>query len=139
MFKLKYSEIRDPRFVQAFSKLANFGGYKDAKSTYNIARMAKLIEQQQRAAIEDYQKVAKDFAVLDDAGKIKLDDNQRFEVPDEKKSEFDEATREFFTREVEIQRHRIRLDEVEGVGLSPMELLALEPVMVVLEAVSEAV
>jgi hypothetical protein len=135
MFTLTFRQLKDQQFAQALGKLANFGRYRDQKVTYNIARMIVLIDQHKTAMREAFLALIKKYAVLDEKGNLKVAEDGGITVQDEKKKEWDEAATSFHEQAVEIKRHKIKLEDLQGVELTPLDLLALEPVMVSLEAV----
>jgi hypothetical protein len=137
MFTLKFSEIRDPDFMAAIRKLAGYGKYKDPKTAYSISRIVKIIDQQSKAMREAFLKLVKQYAVLTETGDIKLNSDMAFEIPDDKTAEWQDVVEGFHEQKVEIHWKQLNVTELEGVELSPMELLALESVITApLEAVA---
>lgn len=133
---LKYSVISNPAFSEALRKVTRSGAIKDVKQAYNVARLVTKVDQGIKTMREDYMAMAKTFATLDENGKFKVPEGApegAFDVPEEKMGEWTKAVDAFQEKELVIERHPIPLEQLEGCGLTPGDLIALEPVLEVNE------
>lgn len=138
--KLTYKMIQDRNFVAGLGKLANFGGFKDQKLAYNVAKLIRKWEVEVLTAQELYIKLVKQFAVVDENGNLKTPEGGApgsFEIPDGKDEAFKTARADFEKVELEIPVHKIRLEQLEGVGITPLEMNAMDALLVDMEAVPE--
>lgn len=140
--KLSYKEIKNQTFVQGLAKLANYGGFKDQRLAYNVAKLIRKWDSEAQMAQDLFMKLVKQYATLDEKGNIKTPEGANsgaFEVVDEKADAFAKARKEFESIEFDIPVHKIRIDQLEGTGLTPMEMMALEPILIEMEAVPSEV
>lgn len=136
MLKVTYENLRDHAFARGMSKLANFSGFKKPAVAYNVAKINLKCMEEAKIADDLFKNLVKKYAKLDDKGEIQPMAGQpgTFEIRDEAVPEWQAALKEFLAHEVEINRERIKFDDVGDAGLSPMEIGALESILLVVEA-----
>ena len=126
MFTLNYEVFNKPEFNSAMNKLATHTEFKNFKTTYNIARIVKFIEQE---------------AVIYNELRIKLlkkhgeenEDKVTFTVAKENIKAFNKEHAEFLNLEFDIERHKINPDELASVALTPNEVAAIESLLNIME------
>ncbi len=136
-FKITYGDLRDHNFNRGFQKLANHNGFKDAKVIVAVARIGKLFKKRSEDVQEAFLKLLKSYAILDDKGEfIPMKDEKgveqkgTFQMKPENIGEvWEKAQDEFNKSEIEIFANKLQLHDIVGVGLTPLELGALEGVI----------
>lgn len=134
MFKVKYGDFRDPSFNRAFQKIANCGTFKDVRLMRNIVRIGKLLKKKEEECQETYIKLLKQYSVLDEKGEFVPTNGPdgkpqagTFQIKKELQGEgWMKALSEFNELECEIFADGIALHDLTNVGLTPIELGALE-------------
>lgn len=122
-FTLTYKTLHNPDFLAGMQKLARFDGWKDPKKAYNAARMSALIDLEMKTMREVRGKLIGAQPKVE-AGKGPTEDE---------KAAMLKAAQDFSAVEVTIERHKVDLKDCEGVRLTPLEILALEPLLEGLE------
>lgn len=137
MFKLKFADVKNQDFVRAYMKIITHTEYKDTKTAYNIAKIARKFDQESKLSQELYVKLIKKYAKLDDKGEIApRKEGERvipntYEIRDEavEDGSWKKAAEDFDATEFEIACHKVKLSDLNNVGLSPVDLLALEDII----------
>jgi hypothetical protein len=135
MIKLSYREMNNYEFVNALRSLAEHRGF-DTKTAYNIGKIKAAFDRGVEKGRETYAAILKKFADLNEDGSLKLanpNDPRSFNIAEEKKGDFKKASEEFMGSDYEIPRFKISVSKLEGAGLSPSDLIALEPILTDLE------
>lgn len=123
MIEITLAQLRSPQFSQAYQKLMHTGGLAP-KTVYHIARVGTMLEQEQKIANDEYDKLVKKWA------EFKNENGQDFwKVPEEKLTEWNLENKSFHEAIVTIDKYKIKLAEIEKAALTPAEFLALEPVL----------
>lgn len=124
MIEIKLSELRNPQFSQAYQKLMTTSGL-DPRVAYHIAKLGTDLEKELATANEAHDKLVQQWGTLteEEGGK------KFWKIPDEKVTDWAEANRSFHEAVVDIPRRPIFLAQIEKAGLSPVDFLALEPVI----------
>jgi len=139
MIKLNYGNIRDQNFANGVVRLRSFSGFKP-KTAYNLGRVLDKINRAEKEAQIVFDNLIELHAEKDKDGKL-VEYGGRpgtFKIADEKADEWREILEAFEAISVEpIERYRLKLDELENVKLTPAEMLALDPLIVVVEDVKE--
>ena len=129
MIEIKLAHLRSPSFSMAFQKLMGAQGL-EPKSAYHIARVGSLLETELNAANVEHDKLIKQWA------EIKNEDGKAmWQVPEEKQADWIEANKNFHEALVKVDKRKILLSEVAQAGLTPVDFLALEPVLTGFEVV----
>jgi hypothetical protein len=132
MIPLNYLILNSQAFNTALASLAGQKGFKDFKTTYNVAKIQRSVAKNINQAKNEYASWIKDFAVLDEAGKPKLAANPTpicpWEIKEEKKEEFYKKVEAFLITKVEINVPPITMESLGDVKLAPNDLLALQPI-----------
>lgn len=119
-FEVTYETLSKPHFRTGLSKVLT-AETKDFKAAYNMGRVGDLLDQQHREAKRVFEKLAKSHGVIGEDNKM--------EITEEKKEAWDKAHDEFLAHRVKVERHKIRIEDINGVPLTPLELTALEPIL----------
>lgn len=155
MFKLKFADTKSREFLMAYSKVMQFTGFKDTKVAYNIAKIGRKFDQEAKTCQELYLKLLKGYAKLDEKGeiapreeesvnakgeKVMLKVPNTFVILEEKVKDgsWEKALTEFDETEIELHCHKIKLSDLDGAKLSPLDLTVLEPLLSEIEMVPSA-
>lgn len=113
MITLSYTDLSNPNFSSAVRKMAQSSGYKCHKTAYNVAKICKALEEEYRIFEEQRSKLSKRF----------MGDSQ---MPTLMTEEMKLEAKKFGEVTFDVNRPKLTLDDLEAVGLSPNEWLALE-------------
>lgn len=128
-FEITYETLSKPHFRTGLSKVLNTET-KDFKIAYNMGRVGDLLDQQHREAKRVFEKLAKSHGVINK-------DNNNLDITEDKKEAWDKAHEEFLAHSVKVERHKIRVEDINGVPLTPLELTALEPILSGLDGLTD--
>lgn len=146
MFKLKFSTTKNSEFIKSFAKVMQYTDYKGTKLAYDIAKIGRKFDEEAKLCHELYIKLLKNYAKLDEKGEFVLREEERMNPKGEKVTikvpntyviieekhadgSWEKASTDFDNTEFEIPCAKIKLSDLEGVGLSPLDLLNLENVI----------
>lgn len=132
MITVTYGHMQEQNFAKAVGKIANFTGYKSTKTTYNVAKIARKLNEEFKLLGTLHLELVKKFAEVDEKGELVNPPDRppgSYRIRDEVKEEWFAACKDFNATEVKIDRDSLSLEDLVGVPLSPMELDALEPLM----------
>jgi len=136
MFKISYIDLRSDKFRTAVSRLATCNGFKDIKITMQIGKLAKDVDAHLQRTQKEWLELADPLLERDEKGNFIIDPVAGFTFKDGiEKAQAQKAIEEFTKRETTIEQPKLTLQDVAAAGLSPMELVALEPVLISLESV----
>lgn len=129
MIILKYANLRDPSFLRAFYKLTNHSGLP-TKACIVITKLKKRIDEETKLAQEEFTKLLKNFAELDEKGDFVPQDNKpgTFKIIEGKEQEWEAASDTLLEKEFVIQKSKLNFADVESAKLSPNEFISLEPI-----------
>ncbi len=119
---LKVQHLNDAAFHAGIRKLANFGGYPTFGATFNISKICKKIASETMEMNSVYRGTL--AQMLDEKGEVKP----------EFKEEYAERLKEMMNTDIEIATEagplkKIPLSFVTKVGLTPAEVVTLEPIL----------
>ena len=120
MFEITHEQLRNRNFITGMRKVLDHE-CKDFKKAYNLGRMGTQLTQVQGEADAVFKKLIKSHGTLNDNG--------TFEIPDDKVVEWKKAHEDFLSHTVKVERHKIRVEDVDGIPLTPSEVAAMEPVL----------
>ncbi len=131
---VKFDDLRDPTYRNALRKLGNCMCFESTKVAYDVGRLVKaILKDEFQTMVELEEQLVKKYAELDDKGNLALFDTEngqkQYKILDGKEEEFAAARKEFYSTVVTVEKNPIALRHVEEAGLSPMELVALEPLL----------
>ena len=133
MFTVKTSDLANPSLAHALSTMANTKGL-GTKTAYDVGRFisscTKLAQQVNTGRNDLMLKHAK----TDEAGNVEMLEGK---IVYKDQAALEEAAREFFAKEISIDRHRLNPIYLEKIDLSPVEIMAIQPFMATLDAVPE--
>ena len=135
MFKLKYSDMKSREFIMALGKCMQNTNYKSTTIAYNVAKIGRKFDQETKICQELYLKVIKAHAKLDEKGNIapRVEGGKpvpnTYEISDDKVEAWKKACEDFDNTLIEIPCNKINLSDLENAGMSPADLVALEPVL----------
>lgn len=127
MIELTWGQVfRNQQLNMAMQKLSNTT-VLDFKTVYHIARIVSKLDQAQREADGLFQKLLAKHGDKDDKG--------NYTIPEEKRTEFDKEFDEFKATVFTIDKNKLNLSDLSGVGLTAAEILVLEPYVFTMEAI----
>lgn len=150
MFKLKFSDTKSREFLMAYSKVMQFTGFKDTKIAYNVAKIGRKFDAEAKICQELFIKLLKNYAKLEENGelapredevinakseKVKIKVPNTYQILPEKIEDgsWAKALEEFDASEFEVHCHKIKLADLDGAKLSPLDLTILDPLITELE------
>lgn len=142
MIKLCYKSMRDNAFAQAIIKLTQYPGFP-TKTSLKIAKIKKAIDAEKDLVQDEFIRLVKLHADLDEKGNILPHNDQpgTYHITDEKNEAWNKALKDFEEASFDIQQNPLTIDELEGVRLSPADIIALECLLAddipVIQAVSD--
>jgi hypothetical protein len=133
--KIKYSTLKDPMFISGMAKV-NRCPFPKTRLSYNVSRIVDKVQQEAKRAQDIWIKLVKQYAKMDEKGEFISPEDKPgcYEIPDEKQEEFKVKVEEFENFEFDIDRYPLKLDDLNGSGLSPQEIHTMECVLDVSEA-----
>lgn len=120
-FEVTHETLSKPQFRTGLNKILN-AEIKDFKTAYHIGRIGDLLEQKHREAKRTFEKLAKSHGVYKEV----LSNSP---IPEDKKEAWEKADKDFLAHTVKVEKRKIRAKEISDVGLSPLEVVALEPII----------
>lgn len=125
VLKIAYENFKNPNFHRGVQKLANHP-YPNAKVAYGVMRISKKIEQATVAAQAEFVTLLRKYAKLDDKGDIApINGPNTFEIRDEVLDEWKAKAAEYEQTVAQIDWGPLKLDDLDGVKLTPMEMGAV--------------
>lgn len=131
-FKIKYAEINKESFSRALGKVTATPGLP-VKLAYNAGKIEKRILKEQVEGRKLFADLVNKHGKKDEAGNLIVDERGNYSISDDQKDEFDKQVDSMMAIEFEIPFFRLNMADLERVGLSGKELMALEPVLLSLE------
>lgn len=116
VIRLQYNELVNAEFSNALRKLVTFTGF-DSKTSYRISRI-----------LDEVQRAGKTLSTYLNAN-CELDAKLQPVFSEGGPKFKDEKGKEFMASEFEIKALKPKLHELDKVGLSPVEILALSPII----------
>lgn len=95
--------------------------FQNVQVAYNIGRIKTLIQQATKAAVHDYNKLIESYT--------KIKEDGTWEIPDEKKESWEKEVTDFMATPIKVNRHKVRLEDLKDVSITPNCLAALEPLV----------
>jgi len=123
-FTLNYAQISNPNFITGLRKIVQNDKFTDPKRAYNCARIGSLMDLELKTFHDLRFKFNKKWKEMrpENVESSTEADKQKLE---ELKVEADKFAEVSF----EIPRHKVDFEDLAGIGLSPNEILALEPLL----------
>lgn len=124
MIELTWLAIRNPQFMSGISKLANAG--LDFKTSYHVSRIFSKVDSEFKESQKFFMKFIEKYADVDQK-------SGSYKVKDEHLEKWKEETKNFDETKFTIEKSRVNIADLNGVNLTPLEILALEPILLGLE------
>ena len=149
MITLTYKDINSTDFISTMRQLSGVKGL-GIKTAYTIAKVMVKMEQEMKVAGELYTKLIKKYAKLDDKGELipqtkTLSEKDQadkqvpipgtFQILPNQEEAFVKEADEFMAISFQLGYNAIPLVELEGSGLSAMQLHIISPIINPLELV----
>lgn len=130
MITLTYKNLRDPEFLNAFSKLVHCDTLP-TKVSIRVSKVKKALDAESTFAQEEFIKLAKKFSELDEKGNFKPHQGVpgTYIVKEDLKDEWVKALLEYESATFNIEQNPILYSDLDGVKLSPADILGLECIL----------
>lgn len=134
MIEINYEIMRNPVFARGIHKLVSHTAYPPLVG-YNISKLQRRLVSESKICDRLFKNLVEKYAKKDELGKISPHEGRpgSFTIPEENEAAWDRELKEFGAIKVEIDCHRTDIANLEGVGLSPLEMDVLEPVLSLLD------
>lgn len=131
MIKTTYKHFNTQDITPALAKLANCKAFP-IKTAYNVSKIVKALKKEVMEASEVFMKLLDKYGEKDEKGLPKMDGNGPTIKP-ESKEEYEKEFKQFLEIEVEVNRNPIPIELLEPAELTPVEIAALEPMILIEE------
>lgn len=101
-----------------------------AKAAFQIARLIRELDKENKTFDEARIKALKEYCELDDNGEIKTNENGNVTIAPDKIEEYNKRIQELLNTKVQINAEKIALNLLEELELKPVEMLNLEPFII---------
>lgn len=129
--KITYEHLNSPTFAEALSVLGEAKTIADKRTAYTIGKFIRTYAKNLQVARGEYMQILSD-AVERDENNMPIKDEESknalipFKIKEDKKEEFLKRATEFFAKEVEIPVNPLRVEDLAGVEITPVQLATLE-------------
>lgn len=123
-FTLTYKDISKPAFLTGMRKLIRSDKFKDPKHAYNIARIGTLLDSELKTFQDLHSKLMKKIRDAKPENDAEPTDTDKATL-EALKAEDDRFNEVSFT----LERHKIDFGDLTDIGLTPGEIMALEPLL----------
>ena len=131
MINLTYEQLNGFEFNQALNLLAAQQKLQ-VTASYNIARIVRQVKKTLATAQKTYQEWSTEFYEKDEKGNPIADEANplNFRIKEESKEFFQAKMKSFLATNVAIESHPIKIEDLQGLTMSPQQMIALEPILV---------
>ena len=123
MIQLKIADLLNSTDV--LQKLA--GKELKAKLAWQVGRMLKEAEKEIQSFNETRMKLINKYGSKDENGELVMDENNNCKIEPESINNFSNELNELIASEIEINAHKIKIDDIENINFTPSEMAQLEP------------
>jgi hypothetical protein len=118
MVKIQYKWLLAPTFLEVMRKVAGHAGFPTIKDSYNASKLVEHIESERKTAARMRDQLVEKFT--------KNGEQNGEETKEGKEALWKEAIDALLAHEVTLEkRSPIKVEHLEGLKLSPIDLLAL--------------
>lgn len=128
MLTLKLEFLNNPVAMAAIRKLANTDKL-DAPMAYRVGRIAARVDREMETVRPSCVAVLKKYTVKDEKGEVKGWPGGPFEFAPGDEAKHDEEMKALMKEEFSEKVHKVPLSCLTKVGLTPIEVIALEPIL----------
>lgn len=111
--------------TSALQKLAE--AQLKAKLAWQVARILKAAEAEIQSFNETRMKLINEYGEKNESGELITDDNGNCKIIPNRLIDFNKELNDLISNEVEINAHKIKMDDLENVNFTPGEITLLEP------------
>lgn len=123
MIQLKIADLLNSTDV--LQKLA--GKELKAKLAWQVGRMLKEAEKEIQSFNETRMQLINKYGSKDEKGELVMDENNNCKIEPESINNFSNELNELIASEIEINAHKIKIDDIENINFTPSEMAQLEP------------
>lgn len=126
MIELKYKIVKNAEFNLGLSKIGKFP-FKTVQNSLTIKRILKALEKEAEIMQPVFKLIVDQFALKDEKGSLipVPGTEDTFQVKENVEG-YRKALKDFEETSFEIRSPKLKFSDLDGVGLSAVELLALE-------------
>lgn len=125
---IKASELKNPQTIEALRKVANFP-FKRAQVTMSVKMTIKDVQDKSKSLQDRFQNLVKKYTEIKEDG--------TYEIPEDKQAEWNKDFEAFNDQEVQLLGGKIFLNDLDGAGLTPVDMMHLEPFVLQLDTVKD--
>jgi len=131
MILLNYKQVRNVNFSAALKKLGGHSGF-NGKQAYHIGRIVDKALSFERQCVQEENKIHLKYARTNEDGSRYIPEGKPpsyFEIPEDKIADHDAEMEELYKETVQIDKNKIPLSDFDHTGLTPAQMVALEPLI----------
>lgn len=131
MISLSYKQIRNANFSAALIKLGNHSGF-NGKQAYHIGRIVDKALSFEKQCVQEENKIHIKYAKKNEDGTIFTPEGRKpgyYEIPEENVENHNAEVDELMKESVQIDKNKIRLSDLDHTGLTPAQMVAIEPLI----------
>lgn len=126
MIEFTHSKFHDNDFSRAFGKLASHTGF-NPQLAYQIKRVRDKVEIAMRESQPVFKALVEKYAVLDEDGQVVMDEKTGdFQIREGCEQDYMKEKTMFDSQVVKIDKDKLQAVQLNGAGLTPNEIGALE-------------
>jgi hypothetical protein len=137
MIKLTYKTLNSSDFNRALYSLSSQNGFANFQDAYNMTKIVRQFQSEQKIAHEMFQTLAKDYCEVDENGNFIKGEKPHpicpWKIKNGKEDEFEAKLDDFLKTEVSIAANPIKPESLVKVSLSPNQIIVLEPIFAAFE------
>jgi len=126
MITVKAKDLKNNAFIGGLQKVANFP-FKKAQTGMQLAVTLKAVQSTSQSLQDKFTNLVKEYGTIEE--------DHSYKIHDEKMEEWKKVSKEFEEMEIELPGQKINLSELDGAGLTAVDLMVLEPIVYAIEAV----
>jgi len=124
MVQVQYKWLLNPKFIEVMRKIADHRGFPSIKESYNASKLVEKLEQELRIALKQRQALVEKFSAEEGAENVSEEDQKT------KQKAWEEEITKLGEHTVALEkREQINVDHLEGLKLSPSDILILNNIV----------
>lgn len=122
--------MRDASFAKAFGKVSNSPNLS-VQAAYAFATLAKLFTEEVARSDKLFVELVDKYAAKDESGQLVRHEDRpnSFVIPEANDEAWKKELAEFNSTPVSFKKQLFALNDLKGVGLTPIELMSLDPLI----------
>jgi hypothetical protein len=132
MIKLSYKILNSNEFNKALYSLSAQNGFANFQEAYNMTKIVRQFQSEQKIAHELFQTLAKEYCEVDEKGDFVKGEKPHpicpWKIKEGKETEFEAKLEDFLNTEVSLAANPVKTESLTKVALSPNQIITLEPI-----------